>query len=55
MKMKTKQTMVNEICHTTTQGWIKKGSLLVDVRERDEVEQLAYDVPNIVNIPLSEF
>ncbi len=53
--METKQTMVNEICPTTTQSWVKKGALLVDVRERDEVEQLAYDVPNIVNIPLSEF
>jgi len=53
--METKQTLVNEICPTTTQGWVKKGALLVDVRERDEVEQLAYDVPNIINIPLSEF
>jgi rhodanese-related sulfurtransferase len=53
--METKQTMVNEICPTTTQGWVKKGALLVDVRERDEVAQLAYDVPDIVNIPLSEF
>jgi rhodanese-related sulfurtransferase len=50
-----KQTLVNEICPTTTQSWVKRGALLVDVRERDEVEQLAYDVPNIVNIPLSEF
>lgn len=53
--MESKQTMVNEICPTTTQSWIKKGALLVDVREKDEVEQLAYDVPNMVNIPLSEF
>ena len=53
--METKQTIVNEICPTTTQGWIKKGALLVDVRERNEVEKLAFDVPNIVNIPLSEF
>lgn len=53
--METKQTLVNEICPSTTQGWVKKGATLVDVRERDEVEQLAYDVPNIVNIPLSEF
>ena len=53
--MTTNQTLVNEICPTTTQAWVKKGALLVDVRERDEVEQLAYDVPAIVNIPLSEF
>ena len=53
--MEAKKTLVNEICPTTTQAWVKKGALLVDVREKDEVEQLAYDVPNIVNIPLSEF
>jgi rhodanese-related sulfurtransferase len=53
--METQQTLVTEICPTTTQAWVKKGALLVDVRERDEVEQLAYDVTNIVNIPLSEF
>jgi len=49
------QTLVKEICPTTTQEWVKKGALLVDVRERDEVAELAYDVPNIINIPLSEF
>jgi rhodanese-related sulfurtransferase len=53
--METKQILINEICPTTTQAWIKNGALLVDVREKDEVAQLAYDVPNIVNIPLSEF
>jgi rhodanese-related sulfurtransferase len=49
------QTLVNEICPTTTQGWVKSGALLVDVREKEEVAQLAYDVPNIINIPLSVF
>jgi len=49
------QTLVKEICPTTTQEWVKKGALLVDVREKDEVAELAYDVPNIINIPLSEF
>lgn len=29
--------------------------LLVDVREENEVKELSYDVPNIINIPLSEF
>jgi rhodanese-related sulfurtransferase len=51
--MKTKTAL--EICPTTTQAHVKAGALLVDVREKDEVAQLAYDVPNIVNIPLSEF
>jgi rhodanese-related sulfurtransferase len=53
--MVTKQSMVNEICPSTTQVWVKKGALLVDVRERNEVAQLAFEVPNIINIPLSEF
>jgi rhodanese-related sulfurtransferase len=33
----------------------KRGALLVDVREKEEVAELSYDVPNILNIPLSEF
>lgn len=45
----------NEICPTTTMAVIKKGALLIDVREKNEVEQLAFDVPKIMNIPLSEF
>lgn len=49
------QTLVKEICPTTTQDWVKNGALLVDVREVDEVAQLAYDVPNIINIPLTVF
>lgn len=49
------QTLVKEICPTTTQTWVKEGALLVDVREENEVAQLAYDVPNILNIPLSQF
>ena len=52
--MKT-QTLVKEICPTTTQEWVKDGALLVDVREKDEVANVAYDVPNILYIPLSEF
>jgi len=44
-----------EICPTTTKGKIEEGALLVDVREADEVAQLSFDVPNIVNIPLSDF
>lgn len=49
------QNLVKEICPTTTQEWVKNGALLIDVREKDEVEALSYDVPNILNIPLSEF
>lgn len=53
--METQQTLVTEICPTTTQKWIAKGAMLVDVREKEEVEQLSYAIPNLVNIPLSEF
>lgn len=53
--MEQVQSLVNEICPTSTQAWVKRGAILVDVREREEVEQLAFDVPAIVNIPLSEF
>lgn len=49
------QTLVKEICPSTAQEYIKNGALLVDVREKDEVSLLAYDVPKIINIPLSEF
>lgn len=49
------QNLVKEICPTTTQEWVKNGALLVDVREENEVNELAYDVPNIINIPLSQF
>ena len=49
------QTLVKEICPTTTQAWVKNGALLVDVREADELAELAFDVPNIMHIPLSEF
>ena len=43
-----------EVCPTSTQGLIRDGALLVDVREPSEVEVVAFDVPNIVNIPMSQ-
>jgi rhodanese-related sulfurtransferase len=50
-------TMLEEarqICPTLTRRFLEEGALLVDVRERAEVASLAFDVPAIVNIPLSE-
>lgn len=47
--------IIQELCPTKTQEKIKSGALLVDVREKNEVAELAYDVPEIVNIPLTEF
>jgi rhodanese-related sulfurtransferase len=49
------QTLVKEICPTSTKKWIAGGALLVDVREPEEVVQLSFDVPEILLIPLSEF
>lgn len=43
-----------QICPTTTFRLAGEGALLVDVRERTEVAKLAFDVPVILNIPLSE-
>ena len=49
------QSLVKEICPTTTQAYVKRGALLVDVREKQEVAELSFDVPSIINIPLTEF
>lgn len=49
------QTLLKEICPTTTQQWVKEGAILVDVRENNEVALLAYDVPNLLHIPLTQF
>ena len=46
---------VKEICPTTTLRWVENGALIVDVRENSEVDQLAFDVPNLLHIPLSDF
>lgn len=43
-----------EVCPTTTQGLLLQGALLVDVRERDEIAQLAFDLPGVILMPLSE-
>ena len=43
-----------EVCPTSTQALVRDGALLVDVREPSEVEAVSFDVPNIVNIPMSE-
>jgi len=34
---------------------IRNGAVLLDVRERQELAQEAFDVENLLNIPLSEF
>ena len=52
-----KSTEINrakEICPTTTLNKLKEGALLVDVRRQKEVEDVTYDVPNYLHIPLSQ-
>lgn len=43
-----------EVCPTTTRRLLGEGALLLDVRERAEVEQVAFAVPSAVALPLSE-
>ncbi|MBW6493296.1 MAG: rhodanese-like domain-containing protein [Burkholderiaceae bacterium] len=44
-----------EVCPTTSRKLIAEGALLVDIRECNEVERLAFDVPGIVLMPMSQF
>jgi rhodanese-related sulfurtransferase len=53
--MQNTQSLINEICPTSTQSWVRKGALIVDVRENNETRNLMFDVPKILNIPLSHF
>lgn len=43
-----------QVCPTTTKRMATEGAVLVDVRERDEINRLAFDVPNLVEIPLGQ-
>jgi rhodanese-related sulfurtransferase len=44
-----------EVCPTTSQRLLKGCALLVDVREPDEVAQVAFAGCDVMNIPLSQF
>lgn len=46
---------VQEITVQQAKELADKGVMLVDVREKEEVAAAAYDVANIIYIPLSEF
>lgn len=35
-------------------AWSKEGALIIDVREPDELVEIAYDLKNIKNIPLGQ-
>ncbi|MBK5947634.1 hypothetical protein CCR83_14540 [Rhodobacter veldkampii DSM 11550] len=44
-----------ELCPRSALGRLFDGALLVDVRERDEVAELAFAECEVLNIPMSEF
>lgn len=46
------KTLVNEICPTQTIKLLNDGALLLDIREDHEIKELAYNVANILHIPL---
>lgn len=46
---------IKNICPTTTMEMVKNGALFIDVREPGEVAEVAYDLPNVLHIPLSVF
>ena len=48
------ENKIKEVCPTATQKLIERGYMLLDIREIFEVENLAFDVPKIMYIPLSE-
>jgi len=47
--------MKREISNTDAFKLSTKNSVFVDVREKDELERIAYNVTNVINIPLSQF
>lgn len=48
------ELVVKEISTTAAKALADKGVLLVDVREKNEVDAVSYVANNVVNIPLSE-
>ena len=55
MNARVELPAAREVCPTTTRRLLAEGALLVDLRERSEIERLALDVPGTVVMPLSEF
>jgi rhodanese-related sulfurtransferase len=51
--MESKDT-IKEICPTSAKKLIEEGYMLLDIREKFEVENLAFDVSKIMYISLSE-
>jgi rhodanese-related sulfurtransferase len=55
MNARVELPAAREVCPTTTRRLLAEGALLVDVRERSEIDRLAFDVPETIVMPLSEF
>ena len=47
--------MKREISNTDAFKLGQKNSVFVDVREKEELDRIAYSVTNVINIPLSQF
>jgi len=47
-------TRLPDICTTNAREQSRTGALFVDVREPDDVDALAFDAPEVVNLPLSQ-
>ena len=43
-----------EVCPTSTRRLLNEGATLIDVRDTADVAECAFDVPGVINIPLSE-
>ncbi len=54
MNARVELPAAREVCPTTTRRLIGEGALLVDVRELDEVARVAFDVPGVLFMPMSE-
>ncbi|HRG18459.1 MAG TPA: rhodanese-like domain-containing protein [Flavobacterium lutivivi] len=50
--METK--IIKEVCPTSTQELIRRGYLLLDIREKRETDVLKFDAPKLLYIPMSE-
>ncbi|WP_119292626.1 rhodanese-like domain-containing protein [Azohydromonas sediminis] len=46
---------LRQIDPATALEHLSAGALLIDVREPGEVQRLAFDAPNVVQMPLSQF
>jgi len=46
---------INEISPEIANDYLHTDAILIDVRENHEVAQVAFDMPNVLNIPYSSF